>query len=55
MNAYLQLMPGNHLAYAMRGMAYIRIGDKLSGCSDLRMAANFGNEAAKKQSEQFCK
>jgi tetratricopeptide (TPR) repeat protein len=49
-----ELIPGYDLAYAMRGMAYIKSGATSTGCADLRMAANLGNDAAKTEWQKQC-
>ncbi len=51
----LQLEPGNSLARAMRGLAYIREGDKDRGCDDLRQAAAQGHEIAAREYDRLCR
>lgn len=54
LNEAVRLDPGAHLTYAMRGMACIKSGDVLSGCSDLRLAASLGNSVAENEYKKYC-
>jgi tetratricopeptide (TPR) repeat protein len=55
LTAGLQLEPGSSLARAMRGLAFIREGDRDRGCADLRQAAAQGHEIAAREFDRLCR
>ncbi len=55
LTAGLQLEPGSAIPRAMRGLAFIRQGDTLQGCEDLRQAAAQGHEIAAREFDRLCR